>query len=56
MQGASALIEEDVYGVLELDSVVGRRESYGGTAAGQVRSQIERARATLGSGDHHGNH
>ncbi|CAN5494598.1 argininosuccinate lyase [soil metagenome] len=56
MQGASALIEEDVYEVLELDSVVGRRESYGGTAAGQVRSQIERARATLGSGDHHGNH
>ncbi|MDQ3396680.1 MAG: argininosuccinate lyase [Deinococcota bacterium] len=50
MQAACALIEADVYEALELDSVVNRRTSYGGTAGAQVGAQVARAKAGLKEG------
>lgn len=47
MQEASAAIEEDVFGVLELERVVDARNSYGGTARVRVQEQIGRARDAL---------
>ena len=47
LQTISNLIEEDVYNYLRLESVVNARTSYGGTAASQVKLQIEKARERL---------
>lgn len=47
MQKVSALIEEDVYDVLKLESVVSVRNSYGGTAPPQVKKQIAKAKKSL---------
>ena len=47
MQGVSSLIEEDVYEVLKLETVVNARTSYGGTGTEQVKMQIEYARTML---------
>jgi argininosuccinate lyase len=47
MQSVSALIDDDVYDVLEVEHVVNARTSYGGTAQAQVEAQIDRARAAL---------
>lgn len=41
------LIREDVYEALKLSNVVGRRQTYGGTAPVQVRRAVRRARAYL---------
>lgn len=49
MRSASALIEDDIYEVLKLESVVNARTSYGGTASEQVRAQISRAKHALES-------
>lgn len=47
MQGVSGLIDEGVYEVLKLESVVDARSSYGGTAHAQVGAQIAAAKARL---------
>lgn len=47
MQAVSERIVEDVYGVLGLKNVVDARDSYGGTALGQVEMQIEAAKGAL---------
>jgi len=47
MRGVSELIDEGVFGVLELTSVVNARTSYGGTARSQVEKQIEIAKKIL---------
>jgi argininosuccinate lyase len=47
MQQVSALIENDVYKVLQLEHVVNVRNSYGGTAREQVKKQIKLARKAL---------
>ena len=49
MREISPLIEEDVYGVLGLESVVNARTSYGGTARLEVARQIDRAKEALNS-------
>lgn len=49
LRSASALIEDDIYEVLKLESVVNARTSYGGTASEQVRAQIRRAKHILES-------
>ena len=48
MRTVSEQIDEDVYEVLTLENVVNARRSYGGTAQGEVRRQIERAKKELG--------
>ena len=53
MKEVSGLIEEDVFAVLKLEAVVDARNSYGGTASGQVRAQLEAAKAMLGGEDGH---
>lgn len=40
-------IDSDVYGALELDAVVNRRQSTGGTATEQVKKAISKARSVL---------
>ena len=47
MRDVSSLIEEDVYGVLRLESVVNARNSYGGTGLEQVKKQIAAAKEVL---------
>ena len=47
LQNVSELISEDVYEVLKLETVVNARSSYGGTALGQVKLQIEAAKGML---------
>lgn len=47
MQAVSEKIGEDVFGVLELKNVVNARSSYGGTALGQVQTQIDAAKRVL---------
>ncbi|MCA9838803.1 MAG: argininosuccinate lyase, partial [Trueperaceae bacterium] len=47
MQEVSSLIEQDVYEVLKLESVVNVRNSYGGTGTEQVKKQIKLARRLL---------
>ncbi|MGL4608574.1 MAG: argininosuccinate lyase [Trueperaceae bacterium] len=47
MQAISPLIQNDVYNVLRLESVVGARSSYGGTAPQQVKVQLKAARKAL---------
>jgi argininosuccinate lyase len=47
LRGFSPLIEPDVYGVLTLEGSVQSRDHIGGTAPGQVRQAIARARAAL---------
>ena len=47
MQDVSELIEEDVYEVLQLESVVNARNSYGGTGLEQVKKQIALAKELL---------
>ena len=51
MQNVSELIYEDVYEVLKLETVVGARSSYGGTALGQVKKQVEAAKEMLRGDD-----
>ncbi len=53
MREVSSLIEEDVFAVLKLEAVVDARNSYGGTASGQVRAQVGAAKAMLGGEDGH---
>ncbi|CAN5869115.1 hypothetical protein BH24DEI2_BH24DEI2_22740 [soil metagenome] len=50
MRAASSLIEQDVYEVLGLESVVNARNSYGGTSAAQVERQIAYAKQALAGG------
>ena len=47
MQAVSSLIDEDVFEVLKLETVVNARTSYGGTATAQVERQIAAARRAL---------
>ena len=47
MQNVSELIEDDVFEVLKLESVVNARNSYGGTGTQQVKKQIEIAKEML---------
>ena len=47
MREVSSVIEDDVFGVLELDRVVDARNSYGGTSRDRVEEQIGRARTAL---------
>ena len=47
---ASDLIEEDVFEVLGLESVVNARNSYGGTSSAQVECQIAYAKKALAGG------
>ena len=48
LQAIDARIDERVFAALSVDASVAARNSYGGTAPQQVRSQIERARKELG--------
>ncbi len=47
LRRADPHIDDDVYGVLVLESVVDARTSYGGTARREVERQLERLRRTL---------
>lgn len=47
MRAACALIGEEVFEVLRLESVVNARSSYGGTALDAVRAQLAAAKARL---------
>ena len=47
LQNVSELIGEDVYEVLRLETVVGARSSYGGTALSQVKTQVQAAKEML---------
>jgi argininosuccinate lyase len=47
LQGFSALVGEDVLGVLTVDGSLAARDHIGGTAPAQVRAAIARARARL---------
>jgi len=49
LQQFSGSIDEDVFEVLTLEGSVAARDHVGGTAPGQVRAAIERARARLGN-------
>ena len=51
LQNVSELIGEDVYEVLKLETVVGARSSYGGTALEQVELQIQAAKEMLREDD-----
>ena len=48
LQGFNASIEKDVYECLSLRGSLNARNTLGGTAPAQVRSQIARHRARLG--------
>ena len=48
LQQFSGTIDEDVFEVLTLEESVAARDHIGGTAPGQVRAAIRRARARLG--------
>ena len=48
LKAIDARIDESVYAALSVDASVAARGSYGGTAPGQVRLQVARARAALG--------
>ncbi|MFV2035045.1 MAG: argininosuccinate lyase, partial [Halocynthiibacter sp.] len=50
MQAVHGAINEDVFGVLGVQNSVQSRQSYGGTAPDQVRTQIARWRAVLDAG------
>jgi argininosuccinate lyase len=45
--GFSEAIEADVFEVLILEGSIAARDHVGGTAPGQVRAAVERARAPL---------
>ncbi len=47
LQQFSPVIAEDVFGALTLDGSVAARDHLGGTAPGQVRAAVQRARARL---------
>ncbi len=47
LQQVEARIDDGVYEVLKLESVVNARQSFGGTGTGQVRLQLEAARRQL---------
>ena len=47
LQQVEPLIDEEVFEVLKLESVVNARQSYGGTGTDQVRQQLELARRQL---------
>lgn len=49
LQAIDARISEAVYPALSVDASVASRNSYGGTAPDQVRLQVSRARAALGT-------
>ena len=49
LQAIDPRIDERVFAALSVDASVCARASYGGTAPEQVRSQVERAKAALGS-------
>jgi argininosuccinate lyase len=44
----SELIEKDVYGYLEIDKMIERRISYGGTSFNNVKKAIQNAKVELG--------
>jgi argininosuccinate lyase len=48
LQALSSTIEADVFAVLTPEGSVAARDHFGGTAPGQVRAAIERAKARLG--------
>jgi argininosuccinate lyase len=48
LQAIDARIDQTVYAALPVDASVAARSSFGGTAPGQVRLQVARARAALG--------
>ena len=48
LKAIDARIDESVYAALSVDASVAARSSYGGTAPGQVRLQVARARKALG--------
>ena len=48
LKAIDARIDESVYAALSVDASVAARSSYGGTAPGQVRFQVARARKALG--------
>jgi argininosuccinate lyase len=48
LKAIDARIDESVYASLSVDASVAARSSYGGTAPGQVRLQVARARKALG--------
>ncbi len=47
LRAVSPRFEHDVYQVLEVESVVDARDSYGGTARKRVSEQVARARERL---------
>ena len=47
MRAVSEQIDEDVFEVLKLETVVNARNSYGGTARGEVQRQLERAKEKI---------
>lgn len=47
LRSVSDLIDEDVFEVLKLESVVNARDSYGGTSLRQVELQLQRAKEEL---------
>jgi len=49
MQGFSGLIEADVFEVLGLEGSLASRNHLGGTAPAQVRIQVAKRRASIGS-------
>ena len=48
LKAIDARIDESIYAALSVDASVAARSSYGGTAPGQVRLQVARARKALG--------
>jgi argininosuccinate lyase len=48
LKAIDARIDESIYAALSVDASVAARSSYGGTAPGQVRLQVARARNALG--------
>jgi argininosuccinate lyase len=48
LQRFAAVIDADVFGVLTLEGSVNARNHLGGTAPGQVRAAVARARQELG--------
>ena len=47
LQGHSQSFDESYYGVVELEAAVARKVSYGGTATGRVRAQLDGAHTRL---------
>ena len=51
LQTASAVIEQDIYTVLDPHTAVARRNSYGGTGFASVKTQLTAAKQRLGLAD-----